>query len=58
MEIEVSYYIHPPFKIAMSWSNGLGMKNVVKLCTPDVSWSPRVFAMELCCQFWSGNFGG
>jgi len=57
VEIEVSPYIHPPFKIATSWSNGLGMKNVVKLCTSDVSWSPRVFAMELCCEFWCGDFG-
>ena len=48
----------PPFKIATSRSNGLGMKNVVKLCALDVSQSPRVFAMELCCEFWSGDFGG
>ena len=56
--MEVSPYIHPPFKIAMSRSNGLGMKNVVKLCASDVSRSPRVFAMELCCEFRSGDFGG
>ena len=56
--MEVSPYIHPPFKIAMSRSNGLGMKNVVELCVSDVSQSPRVFAMELCCEFWSGDFRG
>ena len=55
--MEVSPYIHPPFKIATSWSNGLRMKNVVELCAPDVSRSPGVFAMELHCQFWSGDFG-
>jgi len=54
--MEVFPYIHPPFKIAMSQSNGLGMKNVVKLCVSDVSWSSRVFAMELHCEFWCRNF--
>jgi len=34
------------------------MKNVVELCALDVSRSPRVFAMELCCEFRSGDFGG
>jgi len=34
------------------------MKNVVELCALDVSWSPRVFAMELCCEFQSRDFGG
>jgi len=34
------------------------MKDVVKLHMPDVSWSPRVFAMELCCQFWYRDFRG
>ena len=56
--MEVSPYIHPPFKIATSRSNGLRMKNVVELCVSDVSRSPRVFAMELCCEFWSGDFRG
>ena len=55
--MEVSPYIHPPFKIAMSWSNGLGMKNVVKLCVSDVSRSSGVFAMELRCEFWCRDFG-
>jgi len=55
--MEVSPYIHPPFKIATSRSNGLGMKNVVELCASDVSRSSRVFAMELCCEFWCRNFG-
>jgi len=49
--MEVSSYIHPPFKITMSWSNGLGMKNVVELRMLDVSQSSGVFAMELCCEF-------
>jgi len=57
VEMEVSSYIHPPFKIAMSWSNRLGMKNVVELRTSDVSWSSGVFVMELRCEFWCGNFG-
>jgi len=48
----------PPFKIAMSWSNGLRMKNVVKLCILDVSQSSGVFAMELCCEFRCRDFGG
>jgi len=56
--MEVSPYIYLPFKIATSRSNGLGMKNVVELCVSDVSRSPRVFAMELCCEFWSGDFRG
>jgi len=34
------------------------MKNVVELRVLDVSWSPRVFAMELCCEFQSRDFGG
>jgi len=55
--MEVSPYIHPPFKIATSWSNGLGMKNVVKLHVLDVSWSSGVFAMELRCDFWCKDFG-
>jgi len=55
--MEVSSYIHPPFKIAMSWSNALGMKNVVELHASDMSQSSRVFAMELHCEFWCRNFG-
>jgi len=57
VEIELSPYIHPPFKIAMSQSNGLRMKNVIELRALDMSWSPRVFAMELYCQFWRRDFG-
>ena len=57
MEMEVSPYIHPPFKIATSWSNGFGMKNVVEFRASDMSRSSRVFAMELRCEFWCGNFG-
>jgi len=34
------------------------MKNVVELHALDVSRSPRVFAIELRCQFWSRDFGG
>ena len=56
MEIELSPYIHPPFKIATSRSNGLRMKNVVELHASDVSRSPRVFAIELCCEFRSRDF--
>jgi len=55
--MEVFPYIHPSFKIATSRSNGLGMKNVVKLCALDVSWSSGVFAMELYCEFWCKDFG-
>jgi len=54
--MEVFPYIHSPFKVATSRSNGLGIKNVVELCTSDVSRSSRVFAMELHCEFWCGNF--
>ena len=56
MEIEVFSYI--PFKIAISWSNGLRMKDIVKLHASDVSRSPWVFAMELRCEFWCGDFRG
>ena len=56
--MEVSPYIHPPFKIATSRSNGLQMKDVVELHVSDVSWSSRVFVMELRCKFWCGDFGG
>jgi len=58
MEMEVFPYIYPPFKIAMSWSNRLRVKNVVELRILDVSQSTRVFAMEFHCQFWSEDFGG
>jgi len=34
------------------------MKNVVELYALDVSRSPRVFAMELRCEFWSRDFRG
>ena len=56
--MEVSSYIHPPFKIAMSRSSGLGVKNVVKFRTPDVSQGTRVFVVEFCYQFRSEDFGG
>ena len=56
--MEVSSYIHPPFKIAMSRSNGLRMKDIVELYILDVSWSSGVFAMELRCEFWCGDFRG
>ena len=56
VEIEMSPYIHPPFKIATSRSNGLGIKNVVELCVLDVSRSSGVFVMELCCEFWCKDF--
>jgi len=56
VEMKVSPYIHPPFKIATSQSNGLRMKNVVKLCMSDMSRSSGVFAMELRYEFWCRNF--
>jgi len=58
VEIELFPYIYSPFKIATSRSNGLRMKNVVELCTLNVSQSTRVFVVELYCQFWSRDFGG
>jgi len=33
------------------------MKNVVEFRASDMSRSSRVFAMELHCEFWCGNFG-
>ena len=57
VEMEVSSYIHPPFKIATSRSDRHGMKNVVELCVLDVSRSSGVFAMKLCCEFWCRDFG-
>ena len=56
--MEVSSYIHPLFKIAMSWSNGLQMKDVIKLCTLDMSRSSGMFVIELRCEFWCGDFRG
>ena len=41
----------------MSQSNELGMKNVVELCTSNMSRSSGVFVTELCCEFWCRNFG-
>ena len=57
MEIEVSPYIYPLFKIATSRSDGLGMKNVIELHVSDVSQSSGVFVMELRYEFWCGDFG-
>jgi len=34
------------------------MKDIVELYALDVSWSSWVFAMELYCQFWYGDFRG
>jgi len=56
--MEVSLYIHPPFKIATSWSNGLRVKDIVKLHVLDMSQSSGVFAIELCYEFWCRDFGG
>jgi len=56
--MEVFPYIYPPFKIAMSQSNGLQIKDVVELHALDVSQSSRVFAMELRREFWCGDFKG
>jgi len=49
--MEVSPYIHPLFKIAMSRSNRLRVKDVVELCALDMSRSSGVFAMELHYEF-------
>ena len=56
--MEVSPYIHPPFKIATSRSSGLGVKNVVEFHMPDMSRGTRVFVVEFRCQFQSEDFGG
>jgi len=58
--MEVSPYIHPPFKIATSWSNGLRVKNVVKLHMSDVSRSTRVvtnFIWPYLHQFFDDSHG-
>jgi len=55
--MKVFPYIHPPFKIATSQSNGLGVKDAVELRASDVSWSFWVFAVELRCEFWCRDFG-
>ena len=55
--MEVSPYIHPPFKIAMSRSNRLGVKDVVEFHASDMSRSSGVFVIELCCEFWCKDFG-
>ena len=54
----MSPYIYSPFKIAASRSDGLGVKDTVELCVSDVSRSSWVFAVELRCEFWHGDFGG
>ena len=41
----------------MSWSNGLGVKDVVEFCASDMSQSSGVFATELHCEFWCEDFG-
>ena len=46
----------PPFKVATSQSDGLGMKNIVELRALDVSQSSGVFAIELHCEFWCRDF--
>jgi len=56
--MEVSPYIHPPFKIAASQSDGLGVKDAVELHASDVSRSSWVLAVELRCEFWCRDFGG
>ena len=58
VEIELFPYIHPLFKITMSWSNGFRIKDVIELYAPDVSQSSWVFVIEFCHQFWCRNFGG
>ena len=55
--MEGSSYIHPFFKIAMSQSNGLGVKDVVEFHASDVSRSSGVFVMELRYEFWCKDFG-
>jgi len=55
--MEMSPYIHPPFKIATSQSNRLGVKDIVELHTSDVSQSSRMFVMELHYEFWCRDFG-
>jgi len=55
--MEVSPYIHPPFKIAMSRSNRLGVKDVIEFHASDMSRSSGVFVIELCCEFWCKDFG-
>jgi len=55
--MEGSPYIHPLFKIAMSQSNGLGVKDVVEFHMLDVLRSSGVFVMELRCEFWCKDFG-
>ena len=56
VEMEVSPYIHPPFKIATSQSNRLRVKDVVELRASDMSRSSGMFVMELRCEFWYRNF--
>jgi len=46
----------PPFKVAASRSNGLGVKDAVELHALDVFQSSWAFAVELCCEFWCGDF--
>jgi len=53
--MEVSPYIHPPFKIVASRSDRLGVKDAVELHASDVSRSSWVFAVELRCEFCKGT---
>jgi len=54
--MEVFPYIHPPFKIATSQSNGLGMKNVVELCASDVSCHDLAKWLSYYLYFFSFSF--
>ena len=47
-----SPYIYPPFKVAMSRSNGSGIENSIEVSLADVSWGGWVLLIVLCDEVW------
>jgi len=55
---ERSPYIYPPSKVAMSRSNGSGIKNSVEVCLADVSWGSWVLPIVLHNEVRYFDIGG
>ena len=48
----------PPSKVAVSRSNGSGIKNGVEVSLADVSWGSWVLPIVLCDEVWCLDIGG
>ena len=55
---ERSPYIYPSSKVAASRSNGSRIKNGVKVCLADVSWSSWVLPIVLHDEVWCLDIKG